>query len=288
MEKLIYDSKQINDIIDNLVLSERISHAYLIEINDCEQDFNNVVNFVKLLFCKNKKTVKDLNCMQCNICSLVDTNNYPDFRIIEPEGREIKKRQIMDLQTEFSNKSLLGNKRIYLIKFAENLNESASNTLLKFLEEPENDIIAFLITTNKFKVLDTLVSRCQFLSFRGFNKFELEQEDIEFLKILLNGKELFLKYNYILDNILPDKNIAKDRLKTVQRALVESLYSNVNFCSISNISDVFGLISELDKKKILALISIIDHEILKLDYNVNYKLWLDSTFAKMIGGVIDD
>ena len=136
--------------------------------------------------------------------------------------------------------------------------------------------------------MDTLVSRCQFLSFRGFNKFELEQEDIEFLKILLNGKELFLKYNYILDSILPDKNIAKSRLKTVQRALVETLYNNVEFCSISNISDVFGLISELDTKKILALISIIDLEILKLDYNVNYKLWLDSIFAKMIGGVIDD
>ena len=36
--------------------------------------------------------------------------------------------------------------------------------------------------------------------------------------------------------------------------------------------------------KLLSIISIIEEEIPKLDYNVNYKLWIDSFFSKLIGG----
>ena len=57
----------------------------------------------------------------------------------------------------------MGNKKVYIINGAEKLNVSSSNSLLKFLEEPEEGIIAILITNNIYQLLDTIISRCQIL-----------------------------------------------------------------------------------------------------------------------------
>ena len=43
--------------------------------------------------------------------------------------------QLLELQKEYSNTSLLNNKRIYIIKNAEKMNQASGNTILKFLVE---------------------------------------------------------------------------------------------------------------------------------------------------------
>ena len=42
---------------------------------------------------------------------------------------------------------------------------------------------------------------------------------------------------------------------------------------------------KVNKKTIVKILSILEEELPKLEFNVNYKLWLDSLFSKMIGGV---
>ena len=54
---------------------------------------------------------------------------------------------------------------LFIIYNAEKLNTSSANTILKFLEEPEENIIAVLTTDNRYQVLDTILSRCQNLVF---------------------------------------------------------------------------------------------------------------------------
>ena len=45
------------------------------------------------------------------------------------------------------------------------------------------------------------------------------------------------------------------------------------------------LFKDIDSKKLLNILSIIEEEIKKLEFNVNYKLWLDALFSKLtIGG----
>ena len=69
----------------------------------------------------------------------------------------------------FSKKSIIGNKKVYIINKADKLNVSSSNSLLKFLEEPEQGVIAILIVENIFQLLPTIVSRCQILSLKNKN-----------------------------------------------------------------------------------------------------------------------
>lgn len=146
-------------ILMNGVRNNKCSHAYLINTNGYNRGFDFAKAFAKVLLCPNGNG----NCV-CNVCSSVDNNVCPDLKIINCDGLWIKKEQMDDLQAEFSMKSVSSNRKVYIINGAHNLNASASNSILKFLEEPEEGIVAILVTDNIYNVLGTIVSRCQVIN----------------------------------------------------------------------------------------------------------------------------
>jgi len=147
-------------ILNKALTTNAISHAYLIETNGYSKSKDLALTFAKALLCVNK------NCTHCNQCKQIDENNFPELHIIEPDGSEIKKKQLIDLQEEFSKKALSGTRKVYIINQAERLNNTSANSILKFLEDPQKDIVAILITNNRYQLLETIVSRCQLLSLR--------------------------------------------------------------------------------------------------------------------------
>lgn len=274
--ELTFAKKRFYDIINNIVSFNKVSHAYMIEIDNYEEDFNCVLDFVKLIL-DNKN--------ENNISALIDSGNYPDLNIIEPDGNVIKKQQVIKLQEDFRNKSFLNNKMIYIIKEADKLNDASGNTILKFLEEPEDDIIAILVTTNRYKVIETILSRCQVLSLQD-NSLNVDISDniIDLVKFIIKKDALFVNYQYIMDNILIDKVVARDILNEIEVIFINYLnyISDKNSYECNN--DIVKILSNVDIDKITNYIAIIEEEVQKLDYNVNYKLWLDCLFAKLIGG----
>lgn len=268
--------KKFYDIINNIVSFNKVSHAYMIEIDNYEEDFNCVLDFVKLIL-DNKN--------ENNISALIDSGNYPDLNIIEPDGNVIKKQQVIKLQEDFRNKSFLNNKMIYIIKEADKLNDASGNTILKFLEEPEDDIIAILVTTNRYKVIETILSRCQVLSLQDNNlNVDISDNIIDLVKFIIKKDALFVNYQYIMDNILIDKVVAREILNEIEVIFIKYLnyISDKNSYECNN--DIVKILSNVDIDKITNYIAIIEEEVQKLDYNVNYKLWLDCLFAKLIGG----
>lgn len=264
--------------VDGLIRNNKVSHAYLVEVDNYEEDLDTIYTFIKMILCN--LTSEELKTSDNPIISLVDSGNYPDISVISSDTNMINKSLIKDLQKEFSNKSLLDGKRIYIIKEAEKLNGFAANTILKFLEEPEEDIIAFLLTDNRYHVLETILSRCQVLSLKE-ESFDLEIDDslIDFLDCVLNPNNFFIKYNYFLNNVFVDKIVMKEHLTLVENVLLAYLDQ-----SLDSNSEAYILISKKDNREIIRLLSVIEDELPKLDFNVNFKLWMDSLFAKLIGG----
>ena len=95
---MLDDYKEKQDIAYSLVVNavkrERLSHAYLIEVDNYDDDYQCILDFVKLILCgRNDKNSKCLNCGNCNICSQIDSGNYVDLKIIEPDGNLIRKNK---------------------------------------------------------------------------------------------------------------------------------------------------------------------------------------------------
>lgn len=147
----------------NREIKNKFAHAYLFESNGYNKTFDIALAFAKTLLCPYDNDNK--KCLECKQCENIDNGNFFEIKIIQAEGLWIKKEQLLELQEQFSTKSVISKRKIYIIKDAEKLNNVAANSLLKFIEEPEENIIAILITPTRYQLLETIVSRCQIISF---------------------------------------------------------------------------------------------------------------------------
>ena len=294
------------------ILNSKISHAYLFETNEYYRSKDFIMSFVKDIVCNN-----DDSGINNNICKQIDNGEYIELKIINPQGLQIKKEEMLSLQEEFKSKPIEGKKKIYIINNAEKLNSSSANTILKFLEEPEADIIAILVTSNRYQIIDTILSRCQLIalintkkatSFSTFDKINnlvynnssfLEENQkkeqlehaIDFISfyeekkeetILFSNSE-FMQFFLTRDSVVNAFEIMKlfylDTLKFITNTKIEIFddYSD-QISTISRKNTVLSLIIKI--KKIIKYIE-------KIKYNVNINLLLDS-FIIELGDELDD
>ena len=152
--------------------NNRISHAYLIS-GSIESSLKEMALYLaKSLVCLD---LDPLACEECVNCERIENNIYPDFIMIDGSKESIKKHQIEELQETFSKVSLeVNGKKIYIIHLIEKATIGAMNSLLKFLEEPVDDVVAIITTQNISKVLATIISRCQLIRLKDYSSLDLE------------------------------------------------------------------------------------------------------------------
>ena len=188
----------VYQILKNAIINDKCSHAYLIETGGFYDSFNFTMSFIKSLLCPQKKLTKE-NCGNCHQCEVINSKNFPEIEIIAPDGLWIKKEQLQKLQKEFNTKALIGNKRVYIITKADRLNKSAANSILKFLEEPDNNLVAILLADNIYNVLSTIRSRCQILKLKSLN---ISNENLTPIQKL---KQITITQNSIVDENIDNK-----------------------------------------------------------------------------------
>jgi DNA polymerase III subunit delta' len=165
-------------MISNSLVKNRIAHAYLFEGMRGTGKRETGLLLAKSLFCLSPKE-DVIPCEECINCKRINHGNHPDIHIVEPDGLSIKKQQIHQLQEEFSKTGVESNQKLYMIYHADKMTVNAANSLLKFLEEPHEQTYAVLITEQPQKMLPTIISRCQVLSFKPLSTKQFVQKQIE-------------------------------------------------------------------------------------------------------------
>lgn len=155
---------------------DKLVHAYLLDGNPGCGSLDAAIYMAKKLLCEKQNAP----CMNCGDCKKIDSHTHLNVLFIHPDGDVIKKEQIENLIKDFSLTSFNGKPQIYIITQADKMNASAQNALLKFLEEPNPNHYAFLITSNYKRLLDTIVSRCQFIHFKPIPKQYLMSKLIDY------------------------------------------------------------------------------------------------------------
>ena len=294
-------------MLNNAIKNNKLSHAYLFEINGYSNSKQFLVALAKALLCghTNKEQSKD-----CHICEKIDKNIYSELMIINPDGMWIKKEQLIDLQKAFMTKSVESNKKVYIINNVECLNASSANSILKFLEEPEDNIIALLATDNIHQLLDTIISRCQIVSLTKQENSEdktVEEKIAHYLNIE-NDENLS---NMIVDTIDFIFYLEQHHLKTIvftkdlvlskfeDRGKLENFldimilfYKDVIDYKIKKQNSIFDLrdIEKIDKKntneKLENKINCIMNAKKDLKVNANINLLIDKLVIELEGDLI--
>ena len=182
LDKYKNEQPILYNLLENSIKKDKISHAYLFETNNNPNSLDIIYSFVKEIMCP-----RDNSCENCSICSRIDNGNFLELKVINPDGLQIKKEQMSELQEEFSKVSLESNRKVYIINECEKMNAQASNSILKFLEEPVDNIIAILVTNNINKVLKTIISRCQLISLNKGNYSKVDSSLENISSILTNS-----------------------------------------------------------------------------------------------------
>ena len=100
-------------------------------------------------------------------------------RIEVAKANFIKVNSVREIRREAAMSSILGGKKIFILVNAESMNAEASNSLLKTLEEPTTDTTFILTTSQKELLLQTIISRCQFVQFDPLGEAEIQNALIE-------------------------------------------------------------------------------------------------------------
>lgn len=284
--------KDFYEEISNAVLkNNKVSHAYFIETSSFADSYNLVLSFAKFLLCKNHY-VDSENCGNCNICHLIDQNLEDHISIVEPDGLWIKKEQLETIKNNFSMKSVDGLPQIYIINQADKLNRASANSILKFLEEPEEGIIAILVAENKYQVLPTILSRCQIYTLKSGEKEERSYEQFSNLYQLLidieKNKEHSICY---LKNLWYDYYKSKDEMLNAFKDM-ELIYLDLLNYKIKNITNYKEYLENIEfickqntVESIIRKINVIRSMQEAVNANLNASLLMDKFIIDYVGEV---
>ena len=159
----VVGQQALTQTLRNAIRTNHLAHAYLfcgprgVGKTTCARIFAKTIN------CLNPTAEHDA-CNQCESC--VAFNEQRSFNIHELDAASNNSvEDIRSLIDQVRIPPQLGKYSVYIIDEVHMLSQGAFNALLKTLEEPPSYAIFILATTEKHKVLPTILSRCQVYDF---------------------------------------------------------------------------------------------------------------------------
>src|SRR5690554_1904426 len=297
-------------IFENAKKNNRLTHLYLLTGKVG-------VNKMDLVYDACHLILKDYDKRE-NLIDVIKNNSHTQIHYIQPDGNVIKKEQILNLQKSFSKTSLVDAPRIYIIEDVDVISTSAANSLLKFMEEPENSrVYGILTTSNQSGVLPTITSRAQIIRVLAkaenivYNSLIEDEEldpylvksislitnDLLEAKVLLNDENFKLVVEFISNYFsnykkfsIVDLNIINNIIvdRKLYHILIELLlinYEQILKHSIKEVIFIDEIINEdtkkLELKYLLKNIDLLKAELIKQSSYININLSLDNLTLKL-------
>ncbi len=187
----IVGQEHIKKALANAIELNKISHAYLFTGPRGTGKTSTARIFAKSLNCKEGPTITP--CGVCENC--IDITNSTPMDVIEIDAASNRKvEDAQNILEKVMYAPVNSRYKIYIIDEVHMLSTTAFNALLKTLEEPPENVIFILATTEVHKVLDTIKSRCQRFDFKRIStddivkhlKFISDKEKINITDDALN------------------------------------------------------------------------------------------------------
>lgn len=176
-------------ILNNSIINKNVVHSYLFYGAEGVGKKIFAKEFAKMILCNGEDGNKP--CNKCKSCIEFDSDNNPDFFVIEPDGNSIKIDQIRQMQKSVLEKPIESNKKVYIIDNCHLMTKESQNCILKTLEEPQEYIVIIMISSNEYSILPTVKSRCTKIYFK-------ELSDSEIFKYIGNNYEGTLLENDLI------------------------------------------------------------------------------------------
>ena len=238
----VVGQEHIKKSLSNAITLNKISHAYLFTGPRGTGKTSVARILAKSLNCKEGPTLTP--CEICPSCNDITNSNPMD--VIEIDAASNRKvEDARNILEKIQYIPVNGKYKIYIIDEVHMLTKEAFNTLLKTLEEPPENVIFILATTEPQKVLETITSRCQRFDFRrittddiinhlkNISKTEkIKIEDEALATIAKNAAGGMRDALALLDQLS-----VLDSAKTITSEDINKLLGRISFDMLNNLSE---------------------------------------------------
>lgn len=288
----IIGNDDVKQLLNNSIKTNNLVHSYLFAGPEGVGKSLFAREFAKMILCLNDNKA----CNTCSSCIKFNSNNHPDFSMIDSEdGKNIKIAQVRDLQEQISEKPIVSDNKVYVINNSDLMTVEAQNCLLKTLEEPPEYAHIILVASNESKLLNTIKSRCTKIAFNKLSNEDLlkyaNSHNIAIsddlldtcegsISKLINVKNEASLYND-LNQIITDLS-GKDIVDIWNEADV--LYKSKD--NIIDLLDYFNIVflnklRSTNEEKYINSIEIVETTKKRLSSNANYDMCIDNLLLKI-------
>lgn len=212
-----------------------------------------------------------------------DKNNDYSFNIFELDAASNNGvDHIRELNEKVRVPPRIGNYKVYIIDEVHMLSIGAFNAFLKTLEEPPSHAIFILATTEKSKILPTVLSRCQIFDFKRISVLDIKKKLESILieqKISYDDEALFL----ISES---SEGSLRDALQILDR-MINFCDNEININEVSKNLNIVGsklyleICDEIIEKNISKVLLMLDEIILNGFSEVNFIIGLSNHFRNL-------
>lgn len=180
----VIGQNSLTTTLKNAITTQHLAHAYLfcgprgVGKTTCARIFAKTINCSNLL-------ESGEACNECESC--VSFNEQRSLNIFEMDAASNNSvDDIRELVRQVMIPPQIGKYRVYIIDEVHMLSTPAFNAFLKTLEEPPEYAIFILATTEKHKILPTIISRCQVYD---FNRIQVN-DTVDYLKYVAENEHI--------------------------------------------------------------------------------------------------
>lgn len=166
----VVGQEHITTTLKNQILNNRIAHAYLFCGTRGTGKTSTAKVFAKALNCLNLKDGEP--CNECEMCTKINEGLAIDVTELDAASNNGVDK-IRDIIDDVKYPPQEARYKVYIMDEVHMLSAGAVNAFLKTLEEPPNNVIFILATTDPQKLPITILSRCQRFDFKRINNSDI-------------------------------------------------------------------------------------------------------------------